>query len=258
MKYINSKFENVTEFLKYIESRTENEVFKGETLSSKDDNSSFRGTKSFEEAQELLKYGDKEKMKLLKKSLEKIRAKGSGYKTRRKVKTSIVGCVPHIPNYLQGIPECMIDVVKTKIKSPKVLTILYNPTVHCGVGAKELSEAGAKMLSYVSSLESQGYRVNLYLMFMSKPSSKAKETLSLSIRIKSSDQYLDLLKTAYILANPSMLRRHWFRFTEVAPITDREYVYGYGVPLNKEADVEKMGLKYDYYFNYETASNLQF
>lgn len=258
MKHINSKFENVTEFIKYIESRTENEVFKGETISSKDDDYSFRGTKSFEEAQELLKYGDKEKMKLLKKSLEKIQAKGSGYKTRRKVKTSIVGCIPHISNYLQGIPECMIDVVKTKIKSPKVLTILYNPTVHCGVGAEELSEAGAKMLSYVSSLEAQGYRVNLYLLYMSQPVKRPKETLSMMLRVKSSDQYLDLLKTAYILVNPSMLRRHWFRVIEIAPITDNGFTSGYGVPLSKEDDVKHLGLKYDYYFNYEKAKALKF
>lgn len=257
MKHIHLKFENVTSFTEYLESRTENEVFKGENLASKDDDFSFRGTRSFEEAQKLLKYGDKEKMKLLKKSLEKIQAKGSGYKTRRKVKTSIVGCTPHIPNYLQGVPECMIDVVKTRIKSPKVLTILYNPTVHCGIDAEELSEAGAKLLSYVYSLESQGYRVNLYLMFMSTPDIRRTEVISLTVKIKSSDQYLDLLKTAYTLANPSMTRRHCRRFMEVAPITDRGFIGGYGIPLNEEEDAKKIGLKYDYYFNFETASKIE-
>lgn len=258
MKYVNLKFENVSSFLSHLSTRTENQVFMGRTLSSQDDNKSFRGTSSFEEAQNLLKYGDKENFKLLKKSLEKIQAKGSGYKSRRKVKSSIVGCIPHIPNYLQGIPECMIDVVKVKVKSPKVLNILYNPSVHCGVEAEDLADAGAKMLSHVSSLEAQGYRVNLYLLYMSQPVTEPKETLSMMLRVKSSDQYLDLLKTTYILVNPSMLRRHWFRVIETAPITDNGFTSGYGVPLSKEDDVKHLGLKYDYYFNYEKAKALKF
>lgn len=252
MKYINYNFENVTSFLKFIGSRKESSVFSGRYLHSYEGDKSFTGTASYEDATNLLKYGDKDKLKMIKKSLEKIQAKGNGHKTRRKVKTSIVGCVPHIPNYLQGMPECMIDIVKTKIKSSKVLNIVYNLSIPCSVKTEDMSIAGAKILSYVASLEAQGYRVNLHVLWGTSTKDECVYSL---IRIKSSDQYADLLKMAYPLVNTSMVRRHFFRYLEVCGVEDEKMYCGYGRPLRDLQEIKKL-VKFDYYFDFKSAYEL--
>lgn len=256
MKYISHKFENVSQYVEYLNKGVVNGVFKANEemglLSSQSTNDNkWRGTNSWEDAQNLLRYGDREKFALLKKSLDKLNMKGSGYKMRRKVTTSIVGCVPHIPNYLQGMPECMIDIVKTKIKSSKVLNIIYNASVSCDVSPQRIIEAGAKMLSKVQNLERQGYRANLYCTFSSK---KGKETASILVRIKSSEQYLDALKCAYPLVNPSFLRRHYLRYLEVCEITERDFSNGYGVPQTDREAIQKAfpRMKWDYYYTVDS------
>ena len=47
------------------------------------------------------------------------------------------------------------------------------------------------------------------------------------LKIKDSGQYIDLLKTAYPLINPSFLRRHDFRFLEITPGVPYNSNYGY-------------------------------
>ena len=68
-----------------------------------------------------------------------------------------------------------------------------------------------------------------------------KETVAAFVRIKDSGQYLDAKKMAYPLVNPSMLRRHFFRFIEKAEgITSKRWPSGYGRPVRDAAEVAEL------------------
>lgn len=255
MDYI-KKFDNVTSFQRYVERGTPNKLFAlPADQSSQEKDFGFNGTKSWEDAQTLLRGGDKESLELLQKSLGKVNMKGSGTYTRRRLKTSVVGFVPHISNYLQGKPDCMINITQEKITSPKVINILYNPTVSYGVSKDFIADGGAKILSFLRKLESQGYRVNLFVVCASQ---KNRERCAILVKIKSSDQHLDLIKVAYPLVNPSMLRRHFLRYIEVSDVTDYNWVHSYGVPIKEKSTILQLfpTLRVDYYYTCDDANDL--
>lgn len=250
-KVVIKKFDNVTEFISYLR-RPCNPIF-SVRMSEMTDDPSWSGSATYEAADNLLKYGDKESLKRIQKASQKLQVSGGGYKTRRRVTTSVVGFVPHIPNYLQGKPDCMINIITERIKSPKVVNILYNRSVSADISAEEIAEAGAKILSYVASLESQGYRVNLHTLAIAKWDNEVHATI---IRIKSSDQHLDPLKVAYPLVHASMHRRHIFRCREVSEeLKSRGWADGYGCTIYDEGVARRYlkGLKYDHYFNIHSA-----
>lgn len=57
----------------------------------------------------------------------------------------------------------------------------------------------------------------------------------LSVKVKDPGQYLDIRKLAYILVNPSFLRRHFFRLAETDPeLTQSYWNIGYGFVLDDD------------------------
>ena len=61
-------------------------------------------------------------------------------------------------------------------------------------------------------MEKNGYRVNLYAYFCGGGKNKTLGTAI--IKIKDSGKYLDTLRIAYPLVNPSFYRRHIFAYME--------------------------------------------
>lgn len=60
-----------------------------------------------------------------------------------------------------------------------------------------------------------------------------KERIIFSVKVKDPGQYLDIRKLAYVLVNPSFLRRHFFRLAETDPdLTQSYWNIGYGFVLD--------------------------
>ena len=259
-----TKYESVSSFLNALEKRPLNKMWSGakkESEGTTRHHVEFTTTTCIESADYLFKYGDKSNYEKIKRVADKISVKGTGTRQKRRVKASMVGCVPHIGNYLAGDPNNMINIVKERISSSKVVNILYNPTVAWHVSANDIIEAGVKILSKIKAMESQGYRVNLYTLDICANRSRT-EYVACAIRIKASDQYTDPMKLAYPLVNPSFTRRHGFKFIETeSRITDRCFVSGYGAPITNEDQVRDMlkgqAIKVDFYYCVETALKIQ-
>lgn len=259
-----TKYESVSSFLNALEKRPLNPMWKGakkESGGTTRYHVKFTTTACMESADYLFKYGDKANYEKIKKVADKISAKGTGTRQKRRVKASMVGCVPHIGNYLAGDPNNMINIVKERVSSSKIVNILYNPAVAWHVSASDIIEAGVKILSKIKAMESQGYRVNLYTLDIGANRSRT-EYVACAIRIKASDQYTDPMKLAYPLVNPSFTRRHGFKFIETeSRITDRCFVSGYGVPITNEDQVKEIlkgqAIKVDLYYCVETALKMK-
>ena len=213
-KVIFNKFNSVEEFSNWLQITPQtakgNELNRSTVIS--ESRTRFTGTTSFEEAQNLLKYGDKVNADKITATIRKIKAQGKGNATRNSLYNSPCGFMPIVPKVLAGDPQNMLAIRKQRYNSTKVWNIAYSVSIECEVEAYEIIETAAKVANVIASLEKDGYRVNLYIYDCSKG---VRNTIStLLIKIKDSGKYLDTLRIAYPLINPSFLRRHIFAYLE--------------------------------------------
>lgn len=246
MRYIVKKYDSVGQFAQRMRESQNNKVF-GSKQDSIDNDKWFAGTESYDEAERLLRCGDAESCELLKKSLKKIQMKGSGTTRSREMCASVTGFAPIVPNAIQGLPLSMMNTRTKERVNQKIVTVVYNACVSGGWSIEEIAECGAEVLDFVRQIEVGGARVNLYVMMAS---SAGEECAAAIIKVKDSTQYTDILRAAYPMVNPSMLRRHFFRFIETTDITDAKFRKGYGhVSFENEVKEVLKGMKYDKYIS---------
>ena len=213
-KVIFNKFDSVEQFSNWLQVTPQ--TAKGKEFNSSKEISKgwteFTGTESFEEAQNLLKYGDKVNAEKINATIRKIKAQGKGNETRNKLYNSPCGFMPIVPKVLAGDPNNMLAIRKQKYNSTKVLNVAYNVAVDCTRTTEDLIKTAAKVANVIASLEKNGYRVNLYAYSCGRD--LKYNYYSLLVKIKDSGKYLDTLRIAYPLVNPSFYRRHIFGYME--------------------------------------------
>ena len=213
-KVIFNKFNSVEEFSNWLQVTPQ--TAKGKEFNASNEisrsNTKFAGTESFEEAQNLLKCGDKENADKIAATIRKIKAQGKGNETRNKLYNSPCGFMPIVPKVLAGDPQNMLAIRKERYNSTKVLNVAYNVAVDCTRTTEDLIKTAAKVANVIASLEKNGYRVNLYAYSCGRD--LRFNYYSLLVKIKDSGKYLDTLRIAYPLVNPSFYRRHIFGYME--------------------------------------------
>ena len=201
------KYESVNEFIKTLNERIKS--YKGEIY---DPSFKFCGTNSLDEANDLFYHGDKENADKVTAAKAKIKAQGKGYETRNSLYNSPCGFMPIVPKVLAGDPQNMLAIKKQRYNSTKVLNVAYNVAVDCTRTTEDLIKTAAKVANVIASLEKNGYRVNLYAYSCGRD--LKNNYYSLLVKIKDSGKYLDTLRIAYPLVNPSFYRRHVFGYME--------------------------------------------
>ena len=231
---IYKKFESLSAFHSYVDKGQTQPNFVGHEDSKRETSydSDFYGTKTYQEAEDLLLNGDEQNAsKIEKGGVARERKMLKLDANRRKLFCDVTGVMPHVPNYIAGVPTTMVNARMIRQKQ-KVLNLVYNVSVNGSVGAKDMEDVAIKMLTAIMRCEANGVRINLYVCDISE---KSGQIIGWLLRIKSSGQHLDVLKAAYPLTNPAMLRRHSFRFTEILPGVRRSFVDSYGA-ANRCAD----------------------
>ena len=103
-KVIFNKFNSVEEFSNWLQVTPQ--TAKGKEFNASNEisrsNTKFAGTESFEEAQNLLKCGDKENADKIAATIRKIKAQGKGNETRNSLYNSPCGFMPIVPKVLAG------------------------------------------------------------------------------------------------------------------------------------------------------------
>lgn len=202
------KFESVSDFRRAINTREVHEFYK-DILSSENTTKTFTGTESYEEAENLLSYGDKS----VAAKLVECNGKRVNETKKSTIYNSPVGFVPNVPNYLIGRPDNMFAVKTQTYKSCKVLNVCINSAVSCEVTIKDIIAFNQKLLNVVYTLEKRGYRLNLYVGVVAE-FSKSENIGACFIKVKDSGKLLNVTNVAYPLCNASFLRRHFFKWVE--------------------------------------------
>lgn len=238
------EFKSLDEFYNYITNTPFNKVFNYGFRASTDKSKKFTGTKDFEEAVELFKNGWSVMANDL---VKKLKVTESKKQTAMKPKQtlSVCGYQAVVPLYLQGVPNNMVNKKLVPVKQ-KVITLNKSIGYNCGTTKEEIIEESIKTLQIIKNLESQGYRCNLNVLWVvSESHNNSGKRFAIKIKIKSSNEKLNISKLAFPLVHPSMLRRLLFRFIEVYPNVTNQFAGYYGYPVKdevlKKANFHKSG-----------------
>lgn len=252
-------FNTITEMERHLSAGvTQTAVgFSAHSEGKSDSDKRFTGTESYEQANNLLLYGDRDlARRITEAGTYTTEAKIQKYMAKRMYTAAVVGAVPHVANYVAGCPNTMIRIQQTR-QPQKVVTIGYCMTVSAFVETEDMVRVASEMVSAIMILEAKGIRVNYYtLNYNYANEGETRHIISNAVKIKSAGQKLDLLKMAYPMASPSMFRRHIFKFFETEPGIPKAFVWGYGCVCNDTptvkkhmADVHK--IKFDAVFSYD-------
>lgn len=238
MKNVIKTFEDVNAFVRYLGNGTTQDGFNEHSHTGSE---WFTGTESFEDAQRLLLHGDMEMAKKIEDG--GVRATRNALRNsapRRQLYSCVVGCAPNVPAFLSGAPNNMIA-QKTTMQPRQSLSIIYNCTASGSEDKSCIASASASLLSAILMLENSGIRTELrYGVVAREKSGKRHQIVAMFVKVKNAQQHLDVTKTAYPLANPSMLRRHYFRYVEVTPGISQKYSSGYGCVVHDEDEILKV------------------
>lgn len=228
------EFNSLIEFYSYIKNTPYNEAFKDKPKHSVTGTKKFTGTDSYTDAEEMFLKGCPTLTKKIVKEVDKIKLNLT--KEEKKTIYDVCGYQPSVPKYLQGIPNNMFN-SKMRVVKQKVVTVNKMISYNCRYKQKEIINESLKALNMIRILERSGLRVNLNLLFViSKYKLVDKKTVRhievLKIRLKNSNEKLNLSKLVFPLVHPSMIRRLIFRYIEVAPTITEEFTYEYGIPIS--------------------------
>ncbi len=217
-------FDAVDEMIEYVK---KNPFKRGnDTLSEKSfDDADWRGgCQNFKEAEELAINGWEEMLDDADfKSFYSNTCDEENKMT--KFKNDVVGYVPIVANVLRGIPNCMINIEKRKVKS-KIIHIVYNLSATAGYSSKKLKEAGLKLMSAIVDLEKQGFRIKLTAMQDFTDWDKSVGSDMFFLNLKSEYKKLDLYSTMFSLMHPAMFRVIGFTWYERSPVARQHRAYG--------------------------------
>lgn len=253
MRYITQKFESVAAFSGYLLSGKTQPYFEGHEASQSTERPRWYGTASFEDADNLFKCGDLETKKRIESAAGgAMQLKSFANVERITNQRATYGHKVSMGAYIAGSPKCFVRRVKDNVKG-RTATIVYNLTYNCGVDTEEMARVAANLIKAVLVTERQrGIKFNLYIAFATVESGTIVANF---VKVKSSSQWLNLNTMAYSLANPSMLRRHFFRCLEVTPNVPSSFVGGYGYVVTGrdfEGAIANVGIKADCIMSGET------
>lgn len=221
------EFNSINDFYKYICNTPINEAFRWANHSSVANGAyatRWTKTSSFDEAVDLMRNGWTDMAQRLTQELKATPNMELMHQMRTVI--GVAGFQPVVPLYLAGVPTNMVSKQMVPIKQ-KVINVTKSIDYSGGVSADKIVEESIKALQIIKKLESQGYRVNLYIAIGSL---KGNTEIMCKVKVKSANEKLNVSKLAFPLVHPSMLRRLFFRWIEVNPHVTKSFVNTYGAP----------------------------
>jgi len=216
--------------------KSENE----KACSNDESDKEWSGSATYDEAVERIVNGDVNLSKIIR-GCDKLKFNAPCTGVQKRMVTRVAGFMPHVPNYLAGVPNNMIFCEERKIEK-KVLRVFYGCNTRGDVDTSKIAKVSARLLSAIMSLERQGYRIELHA---TNCASKYKDKkLGFSVKLKDAGQHLDFVKCAFPLLSSAWNRRLGFRYREI------HGWFGYDMGSSMDGDdlrsyLKSNGVKFD-------------
>lgn len=183
--------------------------------SSRGNSASWAGTSTYDEAVQLMQHGWPEGAARVSKVRSRLdRAVDSLLAARvQQMAFAVEGEWVDVGRLAMGDPECCgywDDNGEDKPK--KIIKIVANICVSCGVSTEAMYARGAACVAAVDLLETLGYRVELWA---GVGCDRGDERLDSQVLLKDSGQPVDTDRLAYVLCHPAFFRRVYFAHMEL-------------------------------------------
>lgn len=139
----------------------------------------------------------------------------------------VAGAAVDIARFLDGEPECMVQLTPVKIAKPgRVISILVNVGATLGVSAATIRKRGAAVCALVEVLELLQHSTEVWV---ESTAEKDAQVATVLVKVKAAEDRLDIGKLSFALANPAMQRRLVF---------SRRQACGFGYGRNQGGSIE--------------------
>ena len=234
------EFKSISELVDYIKSNPEiTQDFRDNPHSSlmSPRQTTWSGTRTFEDAMEMLENGWAEKAREVEEELKNLKASKQAMTLQRRFVKDVVGFQPIVASWLRGDPESMVN-VKMKPMKNKVVHLNMNVSFSCGVSAKQIQDNCINALKVIQMVEKSGCRAEVDVVIVSGTghdvrTHRSKQLNVFKLRVKGSNERLNTVKMMFPMIHPSFLRRIFFRVVETMPEYEVGYKTGYGYPYNE-------------------------
>lgn len=233
-------YDNLYDFWKYAmqDSRAYNKESRATA-------NSWSGGTSWEQAKQLAIEGWKEGLE----EVEKYRAKLAPFITDKILRPlqvySVSGYSVDVGAYLSNDPECFISRVYEERNYPgKIFKIVCSISFSAAIEPQTIIQRGAMICALVDALEFAGHRAEVICNFSAAREqyyrdggNKQYGWFEVDVKVKPSDQPVELSSLAFCLAHPSMLRRITFSAAELVGWSDYARAYGYPSEATDKGDI---------------------
>lgn len=206
---------------------------------SRENRNSFCGGISYDEAIDIMRYGDENLFKKIldkKKKADISKILGQSIKKRRQ-NNDIVGFTANVPAYLSGNPMSMIN-RNNPHETHKILNICLNADVSAFVSSDDVQRSGVVYINVIDILEKMNYRCNLYVTY--SVNTRGGERIYFLTRIKTDREPLNIKKMAFPIAHVGMFRRIGFKWIESCNCNSEPTHNGYGSPISDWEETKRV------------------
>lgn len=201
-------------------------IHKSHVSSREERNAGWAGTRTFEEAVNLVENGWKEGRGLL---LDAIAEAESTPFMTPALSMDVGGAYPIAAIAAAGDPLSMVNLEPVEDRVRPIVRLVVCRNASAAYGSKELMNYGAAVLSYVEGLEQMKYRVELTIATGDTVSGGTNLT---TVLVKRAEEHIEFDRMAFVLAHTAFLRRISFSVMERTPGLNEDMGSYYGYPRN--------------------------
>ncbi len=212
---------------------------------SRRDANSWSGGTTWEQAKQLAISGWKEGLE----EVEKYRAHLAPFITDKILRPlqvySVSGYNVDVGAFLSNDPECFISRIYEERNYPgKIFKIVCSIAFSAEIQPETIIQRGAMICALVDAIEFAGHRAEVFCNwavarndYYRDGKNKDDGWFEVDVKVKPSDQPVELSSLAFCLAHPSMLRRISFSVAELEGWADYAYAYGYPAEATDKGDI---------------------
>lgn len=158
------------------------------------------------------------------------------------IENNIQGFMPNVPSFLSGEPECMFKVCE-QVQDMPIIDVYVDCSLSSNVSFKDAENYGIAIASLLEEIQ-KTHSVNMYV---TSQAYKGIYAYHLTVKIKSSSQYIDKDVILFCIGNPAYERKICFRLIETHENLYNRFSSSYGTPINFSPDKIR-GIKKDSFF----------
>lgn len=220
------------------------EAWTGSRSSREVGGADFSGTRTFDEAVALARFGWHDGLARLTNAMDII-ANACHNEPLPYVQMDVAGAYPVVPLACAGDPLNMVHLAPSEERVKPVLRLAYNTGARGDYGAHEMTNAGAAFLSVVAGLEANGFRCEVVMCPTSRKTGGGDFAKAMHRTVlKRADESLELDRLAFALLHPACHRR--LNFSRIERHAELRAGWGssYGVTCPTDADCLDAGQAY--------------